>query len=615
MRLHDQKAFSLALSLLVMTVLMGFGAIFVLRTVNEWNVVSHQRRTAEALHLANAGADSGLNTLDEMINSHLMSFISGQNPQLVIKKAKQTVGKTNGGITFLYWAAKKFDTQTNDYESVFLINEDENLLTYSLTNAQTLGNGSLRFDIYITEKAVPRLVSDDMWEFAYYYKITASGMSKGHDQDVVLEGDFNVSVRRDNFAKYALFTDHHRMPDGTSVWFTDSTYFAGPLHTNDGMRFARNPGGIFGGKVTQHNKKAKFYNNGWPVARDADAWDANGDGDLNDANDDVPVFNETFERGYDEIVLASSVQKEDLIDQALVQKSTPPNGVYIPYDSESELTGGIYVRGDATIEMGVDTSDRAYYTVHETNEKKVVKVDRVNNRTIVWTPNNPENDPSNINSLCEQIGEDQETGQCASYKGVPDGVDDIGTLIYVDGAITSLGGTIQKDTQITVSCENDAVITDHIQYSDYNAAVGTLGEDGYVPPNADDKTNLLGIVAWGGDVRIAKYKPDGTRVPDDINIHGVIMARNGVFQVDGYDDYAGSRGTATLLGGTITQFYGAFGLFNGSTGEQVSGYGRNFVYDNRMVSGVAPPYFPSMRTFIGFTNDLTNKIIYREGDV
>jgi hypothetical protein len=118
----------------------------------------------------------------------------------------------------------------------------------------------------------------------------------------------------------------------------------------------------------------------------------------------------------------------------------------------------------------------------------------------------------------------------------------------------------------------------------------------------------LGILSWGGNIRV------GNSAPNNIDMHGVVMARNGIFTVDNYNSQAvGPRGTATLLGGSITQFYGAFGLFNGSTGQQISGYGRNFIYDSRTLMGKSPPYFPSLRTFIAFTNDLTDKIVWQEG--
>ncbi len=119
----------------------------------------------------------------------------------------------------------------------------------------------------------------------------------------------------------------------------------------------------------------------------------------------------------------------------------------------------------------------------------------------------------------------------------------------------------------------------------------------------------MGILSWGGNVRI------GTAAPNNVNVHGVVMARNGIFTADNYTSIAvGPRGLVNLLGGAITNFYGAFGQFNSITGLQVSGFGRNFVYDGRMLQGSSPPYFPSLNTFIAFTNDLTNKMVWQEGD-
>ena len=116
-------------------------------------------------------------------------------------------------------------------------------------------------------------------------------------------------------------------------------------------------------------------------------------------------------------------------------------------------------------------------------------------------------------------------------------------------------------------------------YSDYTAAQGTIGDPDYVSPSVDDAVNMLGIVSWTGDVYV------GTSAQDNVNIHGTILAKEGVFTVEDYDDVeVGSRGTVTLLGGVITNKYGAFGTFSDSSGENVSGYGRSFVYDRRRCS-------------------------------
>ncbi len=184
----------------------------------------------------------------------------------------------------------------------------------------------------------------------------------------------------------------------------------------------------------------------------------------------------------------------------------------------------------------------------------------------------------------------------------------MGTILFVNGTITSLAGTVQKDTKMTIATESDISITNHVVYSNYTPAVGTPGTAGYVPPNASGAENLLGLVTWNGKIRVA------TSAPNNINLHATMLAQNGVLQVDNYNDTGvGSRGVATLLGGVISDFYGAFGLFDGSTGTQIAGYGRNFVYDERMLVGTAPPYFPSLNTFIGFTNDIIDKITLQEG--
>jgi hypothetical protein len=193
--------------------------------------------------------------------------------------------------------------------------------------------------------------------------------------------------------------------------------------------------------------------------------------------------------------------------------------------------------------------------------------------------------------------------------GLPDGVDDVGTIVYVDGQITDFRGTVKGDEQTTVASTSDIIIKNNVTYQNYTAATGTPGTSGYVPPSADGYDNLLGIVSWEGDVRV------GTTAPNNITVHGTVLASSGVMKVDNYDDTGvGSRGTATVLGGVITDNYGAFGQFNSSSGNQVSGYGRNFVYDQRMAVGSAPPYFPTLNTFVAFTNDITDKLVWQGGN-
>jgi hypothetical protein len=161
--------------------------------------------------------------------------------------------------------------------------------------------------------------------------------------------------------------------------------------------------------------------------------------------------------------------------------------------------------------------------------------------------------------------------------------------IYTAGNIYSLGGpsrtwdgnvppAIQAETQISVFAEGDVVITRDITYEDD-------------PLLVTDAKNVLGIFTPDGDIRI------GTSAPDDVTIHSTLMTSDeyGVVQVDDYDN-GSPRGTATILGGVISSYYGAFGTFN-SHGH-VSGYARNFQYDQRLNGGIAPPFFPTTTIFM-----------------
>lgn len=570
--IRNRRGVALMLSFFVITVLLILVSVFIIRSMGEKNSADKEKKSIQAFYLGEAGGNEALNKLDVLINTDLMLTVNSANPQSLANSIRNTYCCQSGnGVAFLVNYTKEGGTA-----QFTLIG---NVANYNgvLTN---FGQGTYQYIITVTENGAPRSVSTDVWDFPYNYKITSTGTVSGTPRKVITSGDFTVRVQHDNFARYALFDVHHTMPGPYLVWFKNTTNFSGPVHTNDRFRFYGNPSGTFDGLVTQHLTTAQFYNGGSYVLLDADS----------NPPKDVPIFNSGYQRGVAEINLESSVTQADLRNQAQGGVGgSYSDGIYVN-NSGGNVIGGIYVKGDATVEMGGSGTDSATYAITQGSTTKNITVDYTNNQTTVQT-----------------VG-----GSTVTYNGKPDGIDNLGTIIYADGGVTSLKGTVQKQSQVTVSSQNDIIITNNITYEEYTPAVGQPGQAGYVPPNADNKTNLLGILSWGGNVKI------GTAAPNDINIHGSVMARNGIFTVDGYADRCygspvGGCGTATLLGGAITDFYGAFGTFWSASGEQRSGYGRNFVYDGRMAQGNAPPYFPSMRTFVAFTNDITDKMTWQEG--
>jgi hypothetical protein len=562
--INNERGVTLMIGLMLVIVLVPLTGVIVLRTVNESVMVKKNQDMTKAFYVAEAGSQAGLEQLDTLINTQLFTTINAMNPASVISNAQSNL---NDGVQFLIVMVKD--------NGVAQLTLNDAQAEYASANT-SFGNGTYQYDIFLTEKSDPVTVSQDIWDFPYNYRIESTGSFGSLSSKILLTGDFTVRVQRDSFARYALFTNQQTLPNGTTnVWFTSKTNFAGPIHTNGRYNIYGNPSGTFDGIVAQKEQTARFYNNGLAVLLDADY-----NGTL-----DVPTLNAGFERGEDAITLSSNVQKEDLIEQADGGQTFSGNGIFVPNNGAS-VTGGIYINGDSTVNLSVDGNNNAVYTIVQGAATDTITVDKINNQTTVAVSG----------------------GATTTYTGIPDGVDNMGTIIFANGNITDLAGTVQADTELTISSEHDIVIGDHVRYADYTPAVGSPGDAGYVPPNADDATNLLGLVSWAGDVRVA------TSAPDDVDVHGTILAQSGIFTVDHYNDYgAGPRGEATLLGGAISDFYGAFGLFSSSTGDHLTGYGRNFVYDTRMQGGKTPPYFPTLNAFIGFTNDIADKVVLQVG--
>lgn len=554
---------ALVISLLFLVILFGFSGALMLKVFHEtkWTRISILQN--QALYAGWGGGRAGLDQLDVLINDYLLNTIVASNPSGVTSLAKSRVA-SGDGISWLVYSVR------NNNVPVLTQNGEQ----AEFSGSGTLGNATYQYTIIITEKSDPFLVAQDVWDFPFYYKINTKGASSGVPAQTSVDGDFTVRVQKDNFAKYALFTNSQTTQSGTNVWFTSFTNFSGPVHTNQRFNFANNPSGTFEDLASEYQQTARFYNNGSSILLDA----------AFNGTRDVPVFNGGFDRGVNQVTFTPATEAQDMADQATGNQTLSTPGIYVP-NSGGALTGGIYVQGNANVSMAVDGSNNPVYTVTQGATTKTITIDQVAQQTTVAT------------------GASSQT-----YTGLPDGMDDVGILVYVEGSIDSFSGIVQSDTQVTVASKSNFEITNNVTYQNYTPAVGTPGQAGYVPPSASGTENLLGIVSWAGSVKI------GTAAPSNVQVHGTVLAMSGVFEVENYSSQAvGPRGTATLLGGVIQNNYGAFGTFNGSTGQQVSGYGRNFVYDQRMQEGYAPPYFPSLSTFIAFTNDIADKTVWREG--
>jgi hypothetical protein len=280
------------------------------------------------------------------------------------------------------------------------------------------------------------------------------------------------------------------------------------------------------------------------------------------------------------------------IAAAVGTTNPPPNGVYLP-QSGSVLNGGIYVKGNATVDLATVPSGLGYnnqvYTIQTGTDKKVITVDATTNQTVV-----------------QQI--DTSTSAVMStntYTGKPNG------SFYVDGDISSIKGppratgstdpgtaapAIAAATQLTISA-NSIKIGGDIKYEIDPRGPVIAPEtkpkfgDGNDLPNT---TNVLGLFASTGNVTIGMPNPpantniNGHNEFYDINIHAVIMAPKGTFTVDSLSSRTRS-GSINQLGGQIVQDLGATEPMGSA-----KGFGTATVYDRRMKDKeLEPPFFPT----------------------
>ncbi len=388
--------------------------------------------------------------------------------------------------------------------------------------------------------------------FRYRYTITGSATEGLVTRTVNLEGAFSILVQQENFARYALFTNDQKMASGSSVYFAQGFNYYGPVHTNGEFNFMQNPGARFWDTIESVNTKARYLNSpGSPIELAAD----------HNGTIDVPIFDKGLTLGAANIPMPATTTGDAQRTIALTGISAPStNGVYLGY-SGATMTGGIYVKGDASMTLSVPSAGIAQYSITQGTDTWTVTANTSTNQTTVK----------------------KNSGATTTYGGLPNG------MLFVDGKVSSLAGTLERNTQVTVAATSDVTITGHLMYENY-----TPGS----PPKAEGAMNLMGILSWNNSIHI------GTSAPNDINIHATLMAPAGEVLVDNYDKGA-TRGTATILGGVIEDSYGAFGT--SSATALTHGYARNFIYDKRMAQGMVPPFFPTTGKVIGTLNGVTDR--------
>jgi hypothetical protein len=140
--------------------------------------------------------------------------------------------------------------------------------------------------------------------------------------------------------------------------------------------------------------------------------------------------------------------------------------------------------------------------------------------------------------------------------------------IFVNGGDATVSGTLAG--QVTIGTSENLVIPDHLDY--------------VTNPTREGASDLLGLVAER-DVVVSRSAPSGLR------IHGLIVAPNGSFTVEHWW-VPPPKGELHIYGGLIQDAAAPTGAFHTRTGNLVSGFGKDYKYDERLAA-MSPPFAPT----------------------
>lgn len=473
----------------------------------------------------------------------------------------------------------------------------------TLTGAPTSATYAVTYGLRPT-----RLTRSGVSEYRLFFTMPdaqVTGAAASATRQVRLRAEqtgLNLVIQRPSLAPNALFTNHHfASPEaeaaGDRITFTSRTMFSGPVHTNGQFRFMGRP--WFGGAVTSAGCRAGQIQTaplptGDSCASDPEPgayFDSTFQAQANmTPSPDAPTFcyagNPACAANPD---VAPSFPQGVTWNAPFVQ--LPVNG---NDQAAAAQSGGLLISGTVSnlqlyrAAVGGQDSQRITYTVGGVTVNLAVGANgklRILDGSGNW-----------VSATRAADGSVAPGSPQADFNGV----------VYVNGEVADLnagpdpiGEAVAPFSGLTVAASGTINITSDLTYADPPCSgQHTRNPDGSVTPATCANLgarNILGIYSSGGNVNlVSPQSGQPTRLGNDPRIHAVLMAGQGAVQVQGYNT-GSPLGNVNLIGGVIENYYGAFGTTSGNV--QQTGYGRNFVFDPRTLSGVEPPFFPTSRTW------------------
>ena len=213
MRMNNNKGIALVISMLVMTFLIAFSGIFLLRVCSQRSWIQHEKHSTNAYYLAEAGAQAGLNRLQNLINGYLLTVINAADLNTV-ETSVNNYTTLNNSLGLLGDYVKHQGTAQFAVENGYAVHS---------SMAVAINGGEYQYAIRVRQKGSPAVVSDGKWDFYYYFTIESTGSSEGTKRVVMASGDFTVRVQKGDFAKQVIFNSTDSNTQQAGISFTASS--------------------------------------------------------------------------------------------------------------------------------------------------------------------------------------------------------------------------------------------------------------------------------------------------------------------------------------------------------------------------------------------------------
>ncbi len=395
--------------------------------------------------------------------------------------------------------------------------------------------------------------ADNPTSYLKTYRIVCVGDALGATKTIELV------VKQASFGRYAYFTNREVSSiSGGAIWWKAGERVDGPAHSNN---------------YNGSNFNVNYNGSSAPIFLDM----VTGSGPTINYTPGRPQNETTFKKvfldgskGYKlnvtPIMLPPStdIQKNAAWGNSGGYPTT--TGVYL----RTGANGGVYVRGDAAMQLSVNGFGNQVVTVTQGSNTTAITFDKV---TGAVTSTGPLGSGSVSSAACLGTG-----------------------VVYCTGNITSLKGTVADNWVMSGDIRARSAMT---IANDVNAGKYMKVTDNLVYNTRPDKTqdrtataNLLagtlGLVSK--DLRISSSAPRNLEI-DAVCLAGGQNTSGGSFYVENYDSKT-PTGTLKVLGGIIQKDRGPVGTFNSSTGQMVTGYAKNYSYDPRLATD-PPPFYPT----------------------